>query len=161
MPKMERMFMKIGEMVRQSGLTERMLRHYETLGIIVPGRSCKGTRQYSNIDLEVARLTQHFRELDIPLDTIAAIAKERRVHSTGDSSSRAISEMLSDLAEQLAAKAERSLALHRIIVDANKVVQACKGCTNLPGPESCPDCPMNEAATKNGVAAMIWQGNHT
>lgn len=149
--------MKIGEMVRQSGLTERMLRHYETLGIIVPARSGKGTRQYSDIDLEIARLAQHFRELDIPLDTIAAIATERRSHATGDSSSRAIGEMLSDLAEHLSQKAERSLALHRIIVDANKVVRACKGCQNPPGPGTCPDCPMNDAVARNGVAAMIWQ----
>jgi len=153
--------MKIGEMVRRSGLTERMLRHYETLGIIVPGRSGKGTRQYSEIDLEIARLTLHFRELDIPLDTIAAIAKERRAHATGDGSSRAIGEMLNDLAEHLADKAERSLALHRIIVDANKVVRACKGCDNPPGPGTCPDCPMNEAATRNGLAAMIWQDGQT
>jgi len=53
------------------------------------------------------------------------------------------------------------LALHRIIVDANKVVRACNGCVNLPGPESCPDCPMNEASTRNGVAAMIWQSDQT
>lgn len=153
--------MKIGEMVRRSGLTERMLRHYETLGIIVPGRSDKGTRQYSDIDLEIARLALHFRELDIPLDTIASIAKERRAHATGDSSSRAIGEMLSDLAEHLSAKAERALTLHRIIVDANKIVRACKGCQNPPGPRTCPDCPMNEAAARNGVAAMVWQGDQT
>lgn len=158
---MERMVMKIGEMVRRSGLTERMLRHYETLGIIVPGRSDKGTRQYSDIDLEIARLAQHFRELDIPLDTIASIAKERRAHATGDSSSRAIGEMLADLAEHLSEKAARALALHRVIVEANKVVRACKGCDNAPGPGTCPDCPMNEAAANNGVAAMIWQDNQT
>jgi DNA-binding transcriptional MerR regulator len=127
-----------------------------TLGL---GRSAKGTRQYSAIDLEIARLTQHFRELDVPLDTIAAIAKERRCHATGDSSSQAIDVLLSTLAEHLSAKAERSLALHRIIVDASKIVRACKGCRNPPGPGTCPDCPMNETATENAVAAMIWYGD--
>lgn len=155
------MVMKIGEMVQRSGLTERMLRHYESLGILVPGRSDKGTRKYSDIDLEIARLILHFREMDIPLDTIAAIAKERRAHATGDSSSRAIGEMLADLAQHLSEKAEKALALHRILVDANKVVRGCMGCQNPPSQETCPDCPMNEAAGRNGVAAMIWQDNQT
>lgn len=153
--------MKIGEMVQRSGLTERMLRHYESLGMIVPGRSDKGTRKYSDIDVEIARLILHFRELDIPLDTIAAIAKERRAHATGDSSSRAIGEMLADLAEHLSEKAEKALALHRVLVDANKVVRGCMGCQNPPGQATCPDCPMNEASGRNGVAAMIWQDNQT
>ncbi|MDZ4094384.1 MAG: MerR family transcriptional regulator [Paracoccaceae bacterium] len=153
--------MKIGEMVEQSGLTERMLRHYEDLGIIVPLRSEKGTRHYSSVDLEVARLIQHFREVDIPLDSIASIAKERRVHTTGDGSSQSIGAMLCELADHLADKAEKSLAMHRLVVDATRTVRECGGCTNRPGPETCPDCPMNEASKKNSVAAMIWQKGHS
>jgi len=148
---------KIGDLARESGLTERMLRHYESLGIIDPERSAGGTRYYSQQDLDVARLTHHFRELDVSLDTIAAIAQERRAHKTGDSSSKAVSELLGDLANQLAEKAEKSLALHRIITDASKAVQACNGCKNKPTPETCPDCPMTDKVDNNPVAAMIWR----
>lgn len=153
--------MKIGEMVEQSGLTERMLRHYEDLGIIVPLRSEKGTRLYSSVELEIARLIHHFREVDIPLDSLASIARERRVHATGDGSSRAIGTMLGALADDLADKAAKSLAMHRIVVEAARTVRECGGCTNRPGPETCPDCPMNEASRKNSVAAMIWQKDHS
>lgn len=149
--------MKIGELVSKSGLSERMLRHYEKLGIVMPQRSDRGTRYYSDADLEVARLTHHFRELDIPLDTIAAIAQERRLHPTGDSSGQAIGSMLSALADNLAEKAEKSLALHKTIVDARKAVSACRGCKNRPSPQTCPDCPMGAATLENAVAAMIWR----
>jgi DNA-binding transcriptional MerR regulator len=66
---------KIGDLARQSGLTQRMLRHYEDLGILRPGRSDGGTRRYSDDDLRIARLTLLMRDLEIPLDTIAAIAR--------------------------------------------------------------------------------------
>ncbi len=151
--------MKIGELVLKSGLTERMLRHYETLGIIVPERSAKGTRHYSDTHLLVARLALDARALDIPLETIAAIAKERRGHPTGDSSSRAIADMLTGLAESLAEKAEKSLILRREIVEASKAVRACYGCKNAPSPRTCPECPMTEATRTNAIAAMIWRND--
>jgi len=149
--------MKIGELVRKSGLSERMLRHYEKLGIITPDRSGGGTRRYCDADLDIARLIHHFREVEVPLETIAMIARERRHHATGDSSGQAIGDMLNDLAAQLAEKAEKSLALHRVIVEANRTVRACKGCRNKPSPATCPECPMNAAVADNAVAAMIWQ----
>lgn len=149
--------MKIGQLVSKSGLSERMLRNYEKLGIVLPQRSDRGTRYYSDVDLEVARLTHHFRELDIPLDTIVAIAKERRQHPTGDSAGQAIGSMLSKLADHLAEKAEKSQALHRTIVDAQKTVTSCRGCKNKPSPQTCPKCPMGDATHDNAVAAMIWR----
>ncbi len=151
--------MKIGDLARNSGLTERMLRHYESLGIIAPDRSSGGTRHYSSQDVEIARLTHRLRELDVPLDTIAAIARERRTHATGEASGLAVGELLEALAQHLAEKAEKSLALHRMVTEASRAVRACRGCQNEPGPATCPDCPMNEAAEQNAVAAMVWQEN--
>lgn len=151
--------MKIGDLVRRTGLSERMLRHYEALGILAPARSPGGTRDYSETDVEIARLAQVFRAVDVPLDVAAAIAAERRKHPTGDSSQRAIGELLDGLADDLEARAERSLALRRVVSDAASAVRACAGCANRPGATTCPDCPMNHAAETNAVAAMIWQGD--
>lgn len=148
--------MKIGELVQATGLTERMLRHYEQLGIITPSRSEGGTRQYDEEDLAVAQLMRQLRALDIPLETVAEIAQERSKHSTGNSSCLSVGALLEDLAEQLSQKAERALSLRRIIMDAEKSVQECKGCENLPSSKTCPDCPMNRMAEDNPVAALIW-----
>ena len=72
--------MKIGEIVEKSGLTERMLRHYESIGIITPRKSPKGTRLYNEADLAVARLIHQMRLMDIGLDSLAEIAQERLKH---------------------------------------------------------------------------------
>ncbi len=149
--------MKIGEIVEKSGLTERMLRHYESLGIIVPRKSDKGTRLYSDADLAVARLIHRMRMLDVGLDSLSAIAQERLNHKTGDASSSAVGDLLNELAELLSEKAQQALALRSEIVEASKMVARCKGCENIPASETCPDCPMNEAVDQNAVAAMVWK----
>lgn len=149
--------MKIGELVRKSGLTERMLRHYEQIGILTPRKTSKGTRQYDNTDLVIARLIQKLRELDIPLDVVAEIAQERVKHQTGDASAVSVGTLLESLAEHLAKKAQHALNLRTEIVDAVEKVRQCRGCENLPTSETCPQCPMNELATENPIAALIWR----
>lgn len=148
--------MKIGEIVEKSGLTERMLRHYESLGIIAPKKSAKGTRRYSEADLAVACLIHRMRLLDIGLDSLAEIAQERLKHRTGDASASSVGALLDDLAEVLSEKAQQALAIRSEIVEASKTVQKCRGCKNVPAPETCPDCPMNEVVRDNPVAAMVW-----
>lgn len=150
-------WLKIGDLARQSGLTQRMLRHYEDLGILAPGRSGGGTRQYSGDDLRIARLARLMRELEIPLDTIAAIAGERRGHATGDRSSAAVAGLLDDLAARLEAQAEKARALHDEVLRAVSVIARCKGCTRPPSRQGCPECPVNAEAARNDIAALIWQ----
>lgn len=149
--------MKIGDLARESGLTERMLRHYESLGIITPQRTAGGTRRYSRQDVDIARLAHLLRELDVPLETISAIATERESHATGDGSGAAVGELLEGLAKNLAEKAEKSLALHRIVTEAAKVARSCRGCRNTPKPSTCPECPLNDSVAQNPVAAIVWR----
>ena len=149
--------MKIGEIVEKSGLTERMLRHYESLGIIAPTKSAKGTRLYSEADLSVARLIHRLRLLDISLESLSEIAQERLKHRTGDASAVSVGVLLDSLAELLSEKAQQALELRSEIVEASKTVQKCKGCRNAPAPETCPDCPMNDVVDHNAVAAMVWR----
>ena len=47
----DRRFLRIGDVVARTGLTERALRHYEDEGLIAPGRSEAGQRLYSAADL--------------------------------------------------------------------------------------------------------------
>lgn len=150
-------WLKIGDLARQSGLTQRMLRHYEDLGILTPHRSDGGTRHYSGDDLRIARLARTMRDLGIPLETIAAIARERRAHATGDRSSAAVAGLLGALSTRLAAQAEKARALRDTVLRAAGVIARCKGCTRPPGRQGCPDCPVNAEAVHNDIAALIWQ----
>lgn len=149
--------MKIGEIVEKSGLTERMLRHYESIGIITPRKSPKGTRLYNEADLAVARLIHQMRLMDIGLDSLAEIAQERLKHKTGDASAVSVGELLNALAELLSEKAQQALALRSEIVEASKSVEKCRGCRNIPSSETCPGCPMNDMVDRNSVAALVWK----
>ena len=48
--------MKIGELARQTGVSERMLRFYEEQGLLSPVRTAAGYRQYAETD--VARVAK-------------------------------------------------------------------------------------------------------
>lgn len=64
----------IGEVTRLTGLTHRMLRHYEEQGLVVPsGRSEGGHRLYSASDLERLMKVALLRQLEVPLPDIQQI----------------------------------------------------------------------------------------
>jgi len=104
--------LKIGEFAERCGLSERTVRHYESLGIFNPRRTEGGTRLYSARDIEIGLLACRMRELDIPVDVFKSIATERALHNTGDESSASVIALLSELANKLDDRVEKTLALH-------------------------------------------------
>ena len=149
--------LKIGGLARLSGLSERTLRHYEELGIITPIRTDGGTRLYREGDVEVARVAQRMRDLDIPVEIIRTIATRRRDFSTGDQSSTAMIEILEDLAEDLGVRAAKTLSLQNELIRTVRLLQGCRGCQNRPNPKSCPECPMEKSPDRSSVSRLIWQ----
>ncbi len=66
--------LEVGEVSRRTGVTVRTLHHYDQIGLLVPqDRSHAGYRRYSQADLERLRRILFYRELDFPLDRIAAL----------------------------------------------------------------------------------------
>ena len=66
--------MTIKEMSELTGVSARVLRYYDEIGLFHPnGRSEAGYRLYDEKELEVLRQILYFRELDIPLRTIKEI----------------------------------------------------------------------------------------
>ncbi|WP_309297281.1 HEAT repeat domain-containing protein [Lolliginicoccus levis] len=63
--------MLIGEVSRRSGVSTRMLRHYESLGLVSPsGRTSGGYREYSSDDIERILHVESLRSLGLPLRDI-------------------------------------------------------------------------------------------
>ncbi|TSD47132.1 MerR family transcriptional regulator [Rhodococcus sp. KBS0724] len=61
--------MLIGEVSRQSGVSTRMLRHYDTLGLVKPtGRTSGGYREYSADDIRRLFHVESLRTLGLSLD---------------------------------------------------------------------------------------------
>lgn len=62
----------IGEVARMSGLSPRMLRHYDEIGLLAPaGRSISGYRQYDDNDLLRLQRIMSFRATGMSLDDIS------------------------------------------------------------------------------------------
>lgn len=66
--------MQIRELAEQSGLSEKTIRYYESIGILPsPRRASNGYREYSEQDVEHARFVAGARSLDLSLDDISEI----------------------------------------------------------------------------------------
>lgn len=68
---MNERYLNIGEMARQSGLTAKMIRHYEQLGLLPPAlRSEAGYRQYRTEEIRQLQFIRQARELGFSLPQI-------------------------------------------------------------------------------------------
>lgn len=66
--------LEVGEVSRRTGVTVRTLHHYHQIGLLVPqDRSPAGYRLYSLADLDRLQRILFYRELDLPLNRIAAL----------------------------------------------------------------------------------------
>jgi MerR family transcriptional regulator, copper efflux regulator len=68
--------MNIGQAAAAAGISAKMARHYESLGLIgsVP-RTAAGYRQYGEREVHLLRFIGHARQLGFSMDEIAALLK--------------------------------------------------------------------------------------
>jgi DNA-binding transcriptional MerR regulator len=64
---------RIGEMVRRTGVSERLLRYYEEQGLLTPTRLPSGYRIYSDANVDTVRRIRTLLAAGLPTATIAQV----------------------------------------------------------------------------------------
>ncbi|MEU6765094.1 MerR family transcriptional regulator [Streptomyces sp. NPDC046853] len=102
--------MLIGEVARRSGVSARMLRHYESLGLVRPsGRSGSGYREYSAEDIRRIFHVESLRSLGLSLREIG-----RALDDSGFTPSALVGDLITQTRERIAAETELLTRLRRI-----------------------------------------------
>ncbi|MEU9990916.1 MerR family transcriptional regulator [Streptomyces sp. NPDC048045] len=102
--------MLIGEVARRSGVSARMLRHYESLGLVRPsGRSGSGYREYSGEDIQRIFQIESLRSLGLSLREIG-----RALGDPGFTPSALVDDLIRQTRERIAAETELLTRLRRI-----------------------------------------------
>ena len=122
--------MKIGEAAAASGVSERMIRHYEKIGLIEPApRRDSGYRDYSGRDLHTLRFIARARHLGFSLQEIAKLLA---LWNDRDRASADVKALALDRAAQLKRKEGELREMRRSL---EHLASCCHG-------DDRPDCPI-------------------
>jgi MerR family copper efflux transcriptional regulator len=121
--------MTIGEAAARSGVSAKMIRHYEAIGLIEAERRANGYRSYGQSDVAVLRFIRHARDLAFPLEDIRRLLALWRDHSRA---SAEVKRLAIGHVEALEAKAA---ALNAMAGSLRHLAQHCSG-------DDRPDCPI-------------------
>ncbi|HHY49755.1 MAG TPA: Cu(I)-responsive transcriptional regulator [Alphaproteobacteria bacterium] len=122
--------MNIGEAARASGVSAKMIRYYEQVGLIPPvGRTASGYRAYSEADVHVLRFIRRARDLGFPVAEIDELLGLWRDRSRRSADVKRVAQMhIADL--------QRRIGELRQMADTLQTLVAC--CAG----DDRPDCPI-------------------
>jgi len=110
----------VGQIARLAGVSVRTLHHYDDIGLLrAKKRSAKGYRMYTDADVERLQRILFYRELEVPLDQIGMLVRDRSTDS------------LAHLRRQRAALERRVKRLQSVIEAVDKEMEAQQMGINL------------------------------
>ena len=122
--------MNIGQVSKATGVSQRMIRHYEGTGLMPPpDRRDNGYRDYPPVAVERLRFIANARDLGFSVEEIAALLC---LWDDRDRASSEVKAMALQHADDLARKAAALEAMRRALLD---LAQGCSG-------DARPDCPI-------------------
>lgn len=102
--------MLIGDVARRSGVSARMLRHYDALGLVRPtGRSDAGYREYSSRDIQRIFHIESLRSLGLSLREV-----RRALEDPAFTPAELVADLIRQTRERIAAETELLTRLRRI-----------------------------------------------
>lgn len=121
--------MTIGEAARASGVSEKMIRHYEAIGLLRPARQANGYRRYAAPDVAVLRFIRHARDLAFSLEDI------RKLLALWHDRGRTSAEVRGLALSHVAALEEKARTLQAMADSLRHLAAHCHG-------DARPDCPI-------------------
>ena len=131
--------MKIGPASAASGVSQRMIRHYEKVGLVPsPPRRDSGYRDYSDADVHRLRFIANARDLGFPVEEIRTLLA---LWTDGSRSSADVKLLATARAVELGRKAARLEAMRRALLD---LAGRCHG-------DDRPECPIIDDLVGDGL----------
>lgn len=130
--------MNIGEAARESGVTAKMIRYYESVGLLAPkARTDAGYRVYGAPEVHTLRFIRQARHLGFSIDDI------RRLLTLWQDRSRASAEVKAIALQHVADLEHRIAELSEMRDTLAHLAQHCHG-------DARPDCPILEGLAHAG-----------
>jgi Cu(I)-responsive transcriptional regulator len=121
---------KIGEVAAKSGVSERMIRHYEAIGLIEPApRRDSGYRDYGSKDVNTLRFVARARDLGFSIEEIGKLL------ALWNDRSRASAEVKALALARAAELKRKERELREMRRSLEDLATACHG-------DQRPDCPI-------------------
>lgn len=131
----------IGQAAAASGVSAKMIRHYEDLGMIPKSsRTTSNYRYYSDADVQTLRLVRRARDLGFSMQQIATLVSLWRNRTRSSSTVRRLA---LEHIEQLQEKIEQLQSMVRTL---QQLAENCHG-------DARPDCPILDDLAKMPAAA--------
>lgn len=122
--------MNIGQAARQSGLSAKMIRYYESTGLLKPAhRSDSGYRLYGTQDLHTLGFIKRSRDLGFSLDEVARLLT---LWQDGQRASADVKQLARSHIDDLSRRIEELSSLRDTL---QQLVAHCQG-------DERPDCPI-------------------
>ncbi|WP_150300382.1 Cu(I)-responsive transcriptional regulator [Pseudomonas profundi] len=129
--------MNISEAAKASGLTPRMIRHYESIGLLPSAeRSAAGYRRYNNQDLHTLRFIHRARTLGFSIEQISQLLA---LWQNRERSSAEVKSLVRDHLVELEEKIAGLQAMHDSLAH---LANCCRG-------DSRPECPILDNLADN------------
>jgi MerR family copper efflux transcriptional regulator len=136
-PKRQDIEMKIGYAAKASGVSAKMIRHYESVGLLPPAsRSDAGYRQYSEKDVRTLLFIRRSRDLGFSIEEIRNLVSLWQDQAR---SSREVKVLARQHLDYLDRKLEELLSMKNAL---SHLVSCCHG-------DERPDCPILENLAGN------------
>lgn len=122
--------MKIGEAAAAAGVTQRMIRHYEKIGLIVrAARRDSGYRDYDERDVHTLRFIGRARDFGFSIEEIGKLLE------LWNDRSRASADVKALALERAAELRRKERELHEIRRSLEQLAASCQG-------DDRPECPI-------------------